>query len=380
MGRPKDEQNLRMTPPSRARRKALRSVLSVLAGGGLTAISLGGPLAGGALAASPAATPVAPEDSTTTGQTTGGGAAETTVGAPATPTTSTSTTTSPVAPSTTTGSTTTPQASTPAPSAQEAPAIVLKRRQKATVGAANPSITSTTKAEQEAKKAKSGPNNVSGSPQNVAEAGALAAVLASSQASVQALSFYRVPLFLLPIYKAAAVQYGVPWQILAAINEIETDYGTDQSVSSAGAVGWMQFEPSTWLQYGVDALNAGYADPYNPVDAVFAAARYLRAAGAAKNLRGAILAYNHSEEYANSVLLRAKLISTYPKPVIATSTGLVHGPPTVTGKELAWSALLAEPAEPATSSNATAGAVAEQPTSSNASTDAPATATQDAAK
>ena len=71
-------------------------------------------------------------------------------------------------------------------------------------------------------------------------------MLASSQASTQALSFYRVPLFLLPIYKAAAVQYGVPWQILAAINEIETDYGTDQSVSSAGAVGWMQFMPETW--------------------------------------------------------------------------------------------------------------------------------------
>ncbi len=81
------------------------------------------------------------------------------------------------------------------------------------------------------------------------------------------------------------MQYGVPWQILAAINEIETNYGTDQSVSSAGAVGWMQFMPSTWLQYGVDALNAGYADPYNPVDAIFAAARYLRAAGAATDLR-----------------------------------------------------------------------------------------------
>ena len=57
----------------------------------------------------------------------------------------------------------------------------------------------------------------------------------------------------------------------------------------------MQFEPSTWLQYGVDALNAGYADPYNPVDAIFAAARYLNAAGAASDLRTAILAYNHSE-------------------------------------------------------------------------------------
>ncbi len=78
----------------------------------------------------------------------------------------------------------------------------------------------------------------------------------------------------------------MPWQILAAINEIETDYGNDQSVSTAGAVGWMQFMPATWLSYGVDALNAGYADPYNPVDAIFAAARYLRAAGAAQTCAG----------------------------------------------------------------------------------------------
>jgi hypothetical protein len=186
-----------------------------------------------------------------------------------------------------------------------------------------------------------GPNNVALSPQLVAgQAGALAAALASSAASVQALGFYRIPLFLLPIYKAAAVQYGVPWQILAAINEIETNYGTDQSVSTAGAVGWMQFMPETWLQYGVDALDAGYADPYNPVDAIFAAARYLRAAGAATNLHAAILAYNHSEEYVASVLLRAKLISSYPKNVIATLTGLTDGRLPVSGKQLAWAASL----------------------------------------
>ena len=191
---------------------------------------------------------------------------------------------------------------------------------------------------------------------------------------MQALSFYRVPLFLLPIYKAAAVQYGVPWQILAAINEIETDYGADQSVSSAGAVGWMQFMPETWMQYGVDALNAGYADPYNPVDAVFAAARYLRAAGAATDLRRAILAYNHSEEYVDSVMLRAKLISTYPKPVIATLTGLVDGRPPVDGKLLEWGALQSEPAS---ASSATAGATAasSQP-SGTAGASSPATQAQ----
>ncbi len=207
-----------------------------------------------------------------------------------------------------------------------------------------PSAQPTTGSSKQGPTTASGPNGVAPSPQLVAaQAGALAAELATSAASVQALGFYRIPLFLLPIYRAAAIQYGVPWQILAAINEVETDYGSDLSVSSAGAEGWMQFEPSTWLQYGVDALDAGYADPYNPVDAIFAAARYLHAAGAAKNLRTAILAYNHSEAYAESVLLRAKLISSYPKSVIATLTGLVDARLPVTGKQVSWGALLPRP-------------------------------------
>jgi hypothetical protein len=199
-------------------------------------------------------------------------------------------------------------------------------------------------------------NNVVAIPPRLAaaRAGALMAELGGSAGPGRALDFYRIPLFLLPIYQAAAVQYGVPWQILAAINEVETDYGTDLSVSSAGAEGWMQFEPSTWLQYGVDAVDAGYADPYNPVDAIFAAARYLRAAGAHTGLRAAILAYNHSDAYVESVLLRAKLISSYPKVVIATLTGLTDAVLPVTGKQLAW-----EPLAPAVSS-ASATAHAKQ--------------------
>jgi hypothetical protein len=218
------------------------------------------------------------------------------------------------------------------------------------------------------------PSNVALPPQLLAgQAGALAAMLGGSAnaASVQALDFYRIPLFLLPIYRAAAIQYDVPWPILAAINEIETNYGTDLSVSSAGAEGWMQFEPSTWLQYGVDALNAGYADPYNPIDAIYAAARYLNAAGAAHDLSAAILAYNHSEAYVSSVLLRAKLIAAYPDQVIATLTGLIDGRPPVTGKRIGWGAPTTPPATAAAlppSSSATAGATA---TSASA---APATA------
>ena len=68
---------------------------------------------------------------------------------------------------------------------------------------------------------------------------------------------FRVPIFLLPIYQAAGIQYGVRWEVLAAINEIETDYGRNLNVSSAGALGWMQFMPATWSAYGVDANKDG---------------------------------------------------------------------------------------------------------------------------
>jgi murein DD-endopeptidase MepM/ murein hydrolase activator NlpD len=135
---------------------------------------------------------------------------------------------------------------------------------------------------------------------------------------------FRIPPFLLPIYQAAGTAYGVPWQVLAAINEVETDYGRDLSVSSAGAEGWMQFLPSSWATYGVDANGDGFKDPYNPADAIFAAARYLRAAGAATSLRGAILAYNHSQAYVESVMLRAKLLGGTPSELLGAITGLTE--------------------------------------------------------
>jgi hypothetical protein len=130
---------------------------------------------------------------------------------------------------------------------------------------------------------------------------------------------------LIPIYQAAGIEYQVPWQVLAGINEIETDYGRNLSVSSAGAVGWMQFLPSTWKEWGVDANGDGVADPYNPVDAIFSAARYLHAAGASKNVSQAIFAYNHATWYVQSVLLRAKLIGGIPNQLLGALTGLVDG-------------------------------------------------------
>ncbi|HEX2234553.1 MAG TPA: lytic murein transglycosylase [Thermoleophilaceae bacterium] len=136
---------------------------------------------------------------------------------------------------------------------------------------------------------------------------------------------FRVPVFLLPLYQAAGIQYGIRWEILAAINEIETDYGRNLNVSSAGALGWMQFMPATWRAYGTDANKDGVKDPYNPVDAIFAAARYLKAAGYEQDVRRAIFAYNHADWYVDSVMLRARLIAGVPADLVGSLTGLTEG-------------------------------------------------------
>ena len=136
---------------------------------------------------------------------------------------------------------------------------------------------------------------------------------------------FRVPPFLLPIYQAAGIEYGVRWEVLAAINEIETDYGRNLNVSSAGALGWMQFMPATWKMYGTDANRDGRKDPYNPVDAIFAAARYLAAADYDKDVRRAVFAYNHADWYVDSVLLRARLIAGVPADLVGSLTGLTEG-------------------------------------------------------
>ena len=150
--------------------------------------------------------------------------------------------------------------------------------------------------------------------------------LSSSLAGVPSffIESFRIPPFLLPIYQAAGTAYGIPWQVLAAINEVETDYGRDLSVSSAGAEGWMQFLPAEWAQYGVDANGDGFKDPYNPADAIFAAARYLRAAGGGAHIRAAVYSYNHSQAYVDSVMLRAQLLGGTPSGLLGAITGLTE--------------------------------------------------------
>ena len=120
---------------------------------------------------------------------------------------------------------------------------------------------------------------------------------------------HRRPTTYLELYKLSASYCpGLSWTVLAAIGQIESDHGRNVGPSSAGALGPMQFMPSTWAYAGVDGDGDGKADIMNPYDAVPAAALYLCRDGAGRGgsaLYGAIYAYNHADWYVREVLALA---------------------------------------------------------------------------
>ena len=107
---------------------------------------------------------------------------------------------------------------------------------------------------------------------------------------------------LLGYYREAQRRFGIPWQVLAAVNFVETAFGKVRSPSTAGAQGPMQFLPATWRAYGLGG------DIYEPRDSILGAANYLRASGAPGNLRRALYAYNHSALYVDAVLAYARVM------------------------------------------------------------------------
>jgi hypothetical protein len=136
---------------------------------------------------------------------------------------------------------------------------------------------------------------------------------------------FEIPPFLLPIYQACGTEYGIPWQVLASINKIETNFGTNMGPSTAGAIGWMQFLPSSWEAYGLDANGDGRKDPYNPVDAICAAAHLLEISGGTNDLYGAIFTYNHADWYVQEVLANARAYGKLPPDLVGSLTGLTEG-------------------------------------------------------
>lgn len=127
----------------------------------------------------------------------------------------------------------------------------------------------------------------------------------------------RIPGPMLALYESAATACpGLPWTVLAAIGTVESDNGISDlpgvhsGANFAGAEGPMQFEPATFAAYDLPVPPGGAAppSPYDPTDAVYAAARMLCANGGADpaTLHAAIFAYNHSDAYVLQVLALAQ--------------------------------------------------------------------------
>jgi peptidoglycan DL-endopeptidase CwlO len=106
----------------------------------------------------------------------------------------------------------------------------------------------------------------------------------------------EIPPDQLAVMQQAGASCALPWQILAAVAKTESDFGRNMATSSAGAIGYGQFEPATWATYG------GSGNPYDYHDALPAMASYLCASGAPGNIRAALFAYNHAGWYVDQVL------------------------------------------------------------------------------
>ncbi len=147
----------------------------------------------------------------------------------------------------------------------------------------------------------------------------------------------EIPAGMLTLYRAAAATCpGLPWTVLAAIGTVESGNGTSNlpgvhsGANAAGAEGPMQFEPPTFAAYAEPVPPGGATPPtpYDPVDAVYAAARMLCANGAAGgvDVPGAVFAYNHDDAYVAKVLALAQSFGQVaPASVIVPTVGGTAG-------------------------------------------------------
>lgn len=113
-------------------------------------------------------------------------------------------------------------------------------------------------------------------------------------------------------YVAAGQRYGLPWQLLAGVGMAESTQGTSPTMkSNMGALGPMQFEPSTWATYGVDGNNDGVKNIWDIQDAAAGTANYLVHLGVRSSPQGVVDALRHYNGTGPTTLLYANDVLRY---------------------------------------------------------------------
>lgn len=114
---------------------------------------------------------------------------------------------------------------------------------------------------------------------------------------------YNDPSDFRELYKQAGAQFGIPWQLIEAVHQVESGKSGSTTTSSyAGARGPMQFMPGTWRSYGIDGNGDGIADINNVNDAIFGGAHLLARSGADEGrIDDALFNYNHAQWYVDKV-------------------------------------------------------------------------------
>jgi membrane-bound lytic murein transglycosylase B len=200
----------------------------------------------------------------------------------------------------------------------------------------------------------------------------------ATPAVITGLAANGIPNVALNAYRVAAARMatakpycGIDWSLLAGIGRVESNHGRyggavlnsdgtasprilgpaldgvqfayiadsddgrwDDDTRYDRAMGPMQFIPTTWRAYAVDADGNGETDPFNINDAALAAANYLcRAGGDLRTDAGqrrAVFAYNHSDSYVDQVLALARAyasgIPVADLPIVGNTTGAVPSP------------------------------------------------------
>ena len=127
--------------------------------------------------------------------------------------------------------------------------------------------------------------------------------------SLAAANYPPCPASFRPFYQEVGPRFGVPWQVIEAIHQVESGKSCHTARrSSGGAVGPMQFLPSTWRHYQWDCTGDGKADITNAFDAICTGAHYIGTGLTGYSLERSIFSYNHSWGYVNQVMRIAREI------------------------------------------------------------------------